>query len=259
MKTIPINSIKLNDGAHGLPKNPRLIKDERFSALCKSIRDNPEYMPARPIIINEDGVILGGNMRWRACVANGMTELPCDWVMEVRGWPLEKQRRFILLDNRGFGEDVAELILSQFENDELLAAGFSESDIKDLVNDGVKSETEKLSDAAYRDVYYEPKDAPKVTLDDCIDETLFKAKVKALQDSGLPKETQRQLKKFCYRFLKIDFEQVANYYFFNATEEEKEVMERLRLVLCDNGIQGFIDDGLLRIVEAGQQGASKNE
>ena len=132
-KTIAIKDIKLNDGTHGLPKNPRLIKDERFRALCQSIRDNPEYMPARPIIVNEDGVILGGNMRYRACVELGMAELPSDWVKRVAGWSVEKQRRFILLDNRSFGENVVELILSQFDNDELLNAGFLDKDIQELI------------------------------------------------------------------------------------------------------------------------------
>jgi hypothetical protein len=53
---------------------------------------------------------------------------------------------------------------------------------------------------------------------------------------------------FCYRFLKIDFESVANYYAFNASEEMKKAMERLRLVLVDGGVNGFIEDELLRIV-----------
>ncbi len=59
--TIRLDTLRLNDGSYGLPKNPRFIRDERFRALCRSIADNPEYMPARPIIVNEAGVILGGN------------------------------------------------------------------------------------------------------------------------------------------------------------------------------------------------------
>jgi len=52
---VSLSAIHLNDGTHGLPKNPRFIKDERFKALCGSIRDNPEYMPARPIIAQDGG------------------------------------------------------------------------------------------------------------------------------------------------------------------------------------------------------------
>jgi spore germination protein YaaH len=56
------------------------------------------------------------------------------------------------------------------------------------------------------------------------------------------------LKFFAYRFIKIDFENVANYYSFNASEEEQKAIERLRLVLTDNGVKGFIEDDLLKIM-----------
>ena len=61
------------------------------------------------------------------------------------------------------------------------------------------------------------------------------------------------LKIFCYRFIKIDFESVANYYAFNASEEEQKAIERLRLVLTDSGgVEGFIEDDLLRIMHISQ-------
>lgn len=123
---IQLNSIKLNDGTHGLPKNPRLIKDERFKHLCDSIRANPEYMPARPIVVDENNVILGGNMRWRACRELGMKEIPAAWVKRVEGWTLEKKRRFIILDNRLWGEDDWDELANEWEEDELLAAGFED-------------------------------------------------------------------------------------------------------------------------------------
>ena len=53
---------------------------------------------------------------------------------------------------------------------------------------------------------------------------------------------------FAYRFIKIDFEQVANYYYFNASDEEQKAIERLRLILTDNGLNGFIQDDLIRIL-----------
>jgi len=125
----PINAIHLNDGTHGLPRNPRFIRDERFRALCVSVRDNPEYMLARPIIVDEDRVILGGNMRYRACKDLGIDPLPAGWVLQVTGWPLEKKRRFILLDNRPFGEDDVDVLKEwglSFED--LVAAGYTEAE-----------------------------------------------------------------------------------------------------------------------------------
>jgi len=135
MKTIPITDLHLNDGSKGLPKNPRFIRDERFKALVASVRDNPEFMPARPIIVDEAGTILGGNMRYRACKDLGMTELPAAWVQRVTGWSVEKKRRFIILDNRPFGEDDFDLLANEWDMAELLAAGFEEKELGDLMPD----------------------------------------------------------------------------------------------------------------------------
>jgi len=134
-KMIKLTALHLNDGTHGLPKNPRFIKDEKFRKLCSSIADNPEFMPARPIIADEAGVILGGNMRYRACKDLGIKEVPADWVQTVTGWTDEKKRRFIILDNRGFGADDTDMLANEWDIEELLAAGF---DIEELtgITDG---------------------------------------------------------------------------------------------------------------------------
>lgn len=129
MKPIKLSEIHLNDGTRGLPKNPRFIRDEKFKKLCDSVRDNPEFMPARPIIVDENGTILGGNMRYRACKEIGLKEVPSDWVQRVTGWSDEKKRRFIILDNRGFGEDDMDMLANEWDMEELIAAGFAEKDL----------------------------------------------------------------------------------------------------------------------------------
>ncbi len=130
----PLKSIHLNDGSHGLPKNPRFIKDDRFKALCDSVRDNPEYMPARPIIVDENGVILGGNMRYRACKELKIDPLPAGWVQRVAGWPVDKKRRFILLDNQGFGSNDWDILANEYGDiEELIKAGFDPVGLDDLL------------------------------------------------------------------------------------------------------------------------------
>ena len=143
--TIRLDTLHLNDGSYGLPKNPRFIRDERFRALCRSIADNPEYMPARPIITNEAGVILGGNMRYRACLENGLVEVPASWVQRVEGWPLEKQKRFIILDNRGFGEDDMDALANEWEVEDLIAAGFTEDELTGICDSDEDVGKEKAS------------------------------------------------------------------------------------------------------------------
>lgn len=116
-------------------------------------------------------------------------------------------------------------------------------------DDYKKSATEMLSGLEYDPLYYQPTKKPALKLEDCINYDKFNAKVKALDEYDLPEEMKQTLKMFAYRFLKIDFEAVANYYYFNATEEEQKAIERLRLVLTDNGLNGFIEDDMLRLAE----------
>ena len=61
-----INNVKLN------PNNPRLIKDDKFKKLVQSIKDFPEMLNIRPIVVNQDMIILGGNMRYKACKEAGL-------------------------------------------------------------------------------------------------------------------------------------------------------------------------------------------
>lgn len=71
----------------------------------------------------------------------------------------------------------------------------------------------------------------------------------ALKEYDLTDEEREVLKWFAYRFLKIDFQSVADYYWFNASEEMKKAIERLRLVLVDNGMEGYIEDDMLKITQ----------
>jgi len=137
---IKLTDLHLNDGTHGLPKNPRFIRDERFKKLCDSIRDFPEAMPARGIVVDENSVILGGNMRYRACLANGMKEIPASWVHRLAGLTVEQKRRFIIMDNSSFGEYDVDILSGMFDEKELDAAGY---DLSAFMADG---ETENIAE-----------------------------------------------------------------------------------------------------------------
>jgi DNA modification methylase len=94
MKLAKINIIKSN------PSNPRTIKDDKFKKLVESLRTFPEMANVRPIVVNQDMVVLGGNMRLKAMKEAGWKDCP----IEVVDWPEEKQREFIIKDNVGFGD-----------------------------------------------------------------------------------------------------------------------------------------------------------
>lgn len=90
------------------PSNPRVIKDEKFKKLVKSLQDFPEMMEKRPMVCvtDVDGKLypLGGNMRLRAIQELGMKEIPETWVMMADDWTEDKRREFTIRDNVGFGE-----------------------------------------------------------------------------------------------------------------------------------------------------------
>jgi ParB-like chromosome segregation protein Spo0J len=83
------------------PNNPRVIRDAKFKQLVRSIQEFPEMLELRPIVVNEDMITLGGNMRLRACIEAGLTDVP---VVIAKGLSEEQQQEFIIKDNVGFGE-----------------------------------------------------------------------------------------------------------------------------------------------------------
>ena len=233
-----LSQLKLN------PNNPRLIKDDKFKKLVTSLRDFPEMMEKRPMVCvtDTDGKLypLGGNMRLRALQELKYKEIPDNWVMLADEWSEEKRKEFVIKDNVSFGEWDWDTLANEW--DEILLDKWGLEVPKE-------TETERLSELKFESIYYEPEEKPNINLSDCIDTEKFDAKIEAIENSNLSDEKKNILKMFAYRFLKIDFENVANYYFFNADEEEQKIMERLRLVLCDSGLNGFIEDDILRAHE----------
>lgn len=102
----PINEIKPN------PNNPRIIKDMKFKQLVESIKDFPEMLELRPIVVNDDMIVLGGNMRLKACKDAGLTEIP---VIRASALTPEQQREFIIKDNVSFGEWDYDTLLSEWD------------------------------------------------------------------------------------------------------------------------------------------------
>jgi hypothetical protein len=93
--TVNISEIKTN------PNNPRVIKDDKFKKLVKSIQDFPEMLNIRPIVVNSDMIVLGGNMRLKACREAGLKEIP---IIYADNLTEEQEKEFIIKDNIGFGE-----------------------------------------------------------------------------------------------------------------------------------------------------------
>jgi DNA modification methylase len=95
IQNVPINTVKAN------PNNPRIIKDDKFAKLVKSINEFPQMLNLRPIVVNDDMVVLGGNMRLKACKEAGLKEIP---IIKASELTEQQQKEFIVKDNVGYGE-----------------------------------------------------------------------------------------------------------------------------------------------------------
>lgn len=97
------------------PNNPRIIRDEKFEKLKRSIQDFPQMMELRPIIVDESGVILGGNMRYEAIKSLKMAEFPDEWVKRVDELTDDQKKEFIVKDNVGFGDWDWDVIANEWD------------------------------------------------------------------------------------------------------------------------------------------------
>lgn len=82
------------------PANPRFVRDDAFKKLVASLQSFPEMAEVRPVVLNVEHMILGGNVRYRAAKEAGWTEMP----VTIVDWPEDKQREFIIKDNVSGGE-----------------------------------------------------------------------------------------------------------------------------------------------------------
>ncbi len=101
------------------PDNPRIIRDAKFEQLKKSIQEFPAMLELRPMIIDAAGVVLGGNMRLRALQDLGYKEIPDTWVKRAEELTEDEKRRFVIVDNVGYGEWDWETIANAWDADEV--------------------------------------------------------------------------------------------------------------------------------------------
>jgi DNA modification methylase len=118
-KEVNLSEIKSN------PNNPRIIKDDKFHKLVESIKTFPRMLEIRPIVVNKDMVVLGGNMRLRACKEAGIKKVPVIFADDLTE---EQQREFIIKDNVGFGEWDWAMLANEWDTSELTEWGLDVPD-----------------------------------------------------------------------------------------------------------------------------------
>ena len=124
IQTAATTELRLNDN------NPRVIKDEKFKKLVKSIQEFPQMLEIRPIVVNDQMVVLGGNMRLKACIDAGLTEVP---IIKASSLTPEQQQEFIIKDNVGFGEWEWDVLANEWDIEKLTEWGLDIPDYEPKV------------------------------------------------------------------------------------------------------------------------------
>ena len=100
----------------GNPNNPRIIKNDKFKKLVKSIKEFPEMLKLRPIVVDENMMVLGGNMRLKASKDAGLSEV---WIDIAEGLTDQQKDEFIVKDNVNFGEWEWDMLGNEWDSVQL--------------------------------------------------------------------------------------------------------------------------------------------
>ena len=210
MQLEKIQNIKIN------PNNPRLIKDDKFKKLCQSLKDFPEMLELRPIVVNKDMIILGGNMRYKAAKEIGLKEIP----VTIADLTEDQQREFLIKDNTSGGEWDWEVLANEWNAEQLDAWGLDLPTTKDL-------NEQDLFDIEIP--FYTPSAiVPDVNELANLDKTkLLIDKINLLEVDNELKEVLKARASF---FTDFNFQKIADYY---SSQDEKiqEVFKDLGLVI----------------------------
>ena len=197
---LKISELRLNTN------NPRVIKDIKFKKLVSSIIEFPEMLELRPIVIDENNIILGGNMRYRACKEAGLKEV---FVKVAEGLSEEQKKEFIVKDNVGFGEwdwDV-------------------------LANDWDSSEADDLYTKDIKAPVYETKNEKPETKS-LINQDKKLELIKKIKEAKISKEDKDFLIMGAERHNVFDYGSIADFY-AHSKPEVQELMEQSALVIID--------------------------
>jgi ParB-like chromosome segregation protein Spo0J len=129
-----ITTTKLTD-IKSNPNNPRIIKDDKFKKLVASIKEFPQMLSLRPIVVNDDMIVLGGNMRLKACKEAGLKEVP---VIKASDLNEDQQKAFIIKDNVGYGEWDWDMLANEWDAEELVEWGL------DIPNFAIEPDADEL-------------------------------------------------------------------------------------------------------------------
>jgi len=148
IEKVLIKDIKMN------PNNPRIIKDDKFKKLVKSIKEFPEMLEVRPIVVDDNMIVLGGNMRTKACMEAGLKEVS---IIKFSNLSEDKKKEFIVKDNVGYGEWDFDVLKSDWDVNTLIEWGLDvpifDTDENNTQEDDYQAPAEITTDIVLGDLF----------------------------------------------------------------------------------------------------------
>ena len=222
----------------GNPNNPRIIKNDKFKKLVKSIKEFPEMLKLRPIVVDEDMIVLGGNMRLKASKDAGLKEV---WIEIAEGLTEEQKKQFIVKDNVGFGEWEWDMLANEWDSVQLAEWGL---DVWENQDDAIVEEDERYSRKIVAPTYDPKNEKPEphqLYNTDKVEELIHKIK-----PLGLSNMEQAFLIYAAYRHTVFDYSKIADYY-AHSSKEIQELMEDSALVIID--FDAAIEKGYVKLTK----------
>ena len=220
----------------GNPSNPRIIKNDKFKKLVTSIKEFPEMLKLRPIVVDEDMIVLGGNMRLKASKEAGLTEV---WIDIAEGLTEEQKKEFIVKDNVGFGEWEWDILANEWDSVQLAEWGL---DVWENQDDAIVEEDDIYTKKIEAPIY-EPKGIkPKVS--ELYNEDKGFELLEKIRKSNVSKAEKEFLTIASFRHIVFDYSKIAEYY-TQSNKEMQGLMEDSALVVID--FNKAIENGFVQL------------
>lgn len=226
-KKVKISEVKPN------PENPRKISSDKFEKLVDSIKKFPEMLELRPIVVNRDMVVLGGNMRLRACEKAGLKEIP---IVYAESLTPEQEREFVAKDNISFGEFDWEIIRADWDLEELSGWGL---DVPDF-----SSEEQRYSTLVKSPLYEAKNEKPLIK--SLFDPSKHDRLIEKINESAIDEEMKGFLRVAASRHIVFDYSKIADFY-AHSEKPVQELMEDSALVIID--FKRAIELGFVKLYE----------
>lgn len=223
------------------PDNPRVIKDEQFKKLVQSIKDFPQMLHIRPIVVNDEMFALGGNQRLKAANEAGLKEIP---VILASTLSAEQQREFMIKDNNNSGEWDLEALQKSWGDIDLDRWGL---DLPALIlddEDATEKEKEVYTRKITPPIYHPNNEKPSVTT--LVDGNRVKDLIKEIGKADISDAEKEFLIIAAYRHYVFDFSKIADFY-AHSSGPVQDLMEKSALVIID--FNKAIENGYIQLSE----------